>query len=117
MAKPGIYDFDLVKGDTFTRTFVCKDGDGNAVNLTSYDVNWTAKFNKSDTTALFDWTSIGGSPEIVVTPSLGMIVVTVTAAATTLLDFDYAYHEMEVTDGTHVHTIMEGRVDLKEKLN
>uniref|UniRef100_A0A6M3KVC8 Putative tail protein n=1 Tax=viral metagenome TaxID=1070528 RepID=A0A6M3KVC8_9ZZZZ len=117
--KPGIYDFTIYQGAPFSKSIALKDADGNAVDLTGYNVRLQARESYGDSTKIIDWSSEGESPVLSIpTPGNGIINVSATPVITAGLDFEICLYDVEVyTEAdADVLRILQGVVNLSKEV-
>lgn len=82
-------------------------------DLTNYTARMQIRESRDSAVIIADLTSTAG--DIVITPLLGKVTVTITAAATALFTFDTAVYDIEVIDDSAepvVTRIVEGEIEL-----
>lgn len=100
------YNTDIDVGANWSVTFVYKDTNGAAINLTGYTAAMQVRTTPDASTALISLTTGSG---ITITPLTGTILVEITAAqsdlltATTQAGTPYVY-DLEITSGSGVIT-------------
>ena len=112
----GKYNFVIEQGTTFTRTITWKDSSGSAIDLSTYTARMDIKEKKSDTTAnaLVNLTETAG---LTLGGGAGTILITITHAVTTALDFEEAYYDLEVKSAGGVVTkLLEGTITLDKEV-
>jgi hypothetical protein len=105
MPNPGRYNITVYKGTTFTLAPIWKIG-GYAVNLTGYSAKMQVRA-ATDASVLVELSTDNG--KIVITPALGKLTLTLTAAQTTALTSGKYFYDLNLTasDAT-VTKILEG---------
>ena len=105
----GKYDFTIEQGATFKRTVTWRDANDALVNLTGA----TAKMQIKDRGVLVkELTNVAG---LTLGGALGTIQIAITAADTTLFDFDSADYDLEVTISGEVTRLLKGKVTLDKE--
>ena len=107
----GIYNITCEQGATFTRTFTSYNPDGTVFNLTGYSGRMQVRRDLDSTTTMAELTTANSKMSI--TPSLGEITISLTAAETAALTRDGVY-DIEIFNGSGaVHRVVKGsfRVD------
>lgn len=111
----GRYNIKIEQGATFRFEIVYRDSNSAIVNLTGFTARMQIRPIPSSTTILVNASTANG--KIVITPSQGRIVVTLSATETAALDFTTARYDLEIeaTDGT-VTRLIEGVVTLSPEV-
>lgn len=127
----GLYNFMIEQGATLEKTIEYTDSEGNPVDLTGYTARMQFRnapkgsvlYASLTTTLGADGSGITFTPEIegVVRPlTSGSIGITMSAASSSLLDFDQAYYDFELVtnDGgvEVVNRLLQGKVKLSKEV-
>lgn len=104
----GQYNFTIDQGAIIKKTLYWYNVDKTLVDLTSYTASLVI-YNPYTLTSILSLSSSGGSPGIVLGGSAGTIAVTITAAQSVLLTFDFARYYLKMTYSTTiVRFLLEG---------
>ena len=123
----GKYSFVIEQGSTLDFEIQYKDSSSNPIDLTGYSAKMQIKSNYADnspTTYLTLSSSLQGDGTGLnllgsggLKPySSGSIGLYISAATSSLLTFDTGYYDLEVTTGSVVTRILEGRVNLSKEV-
>lgn len=107
MSDPGVYNFTIYKGTTFTRVFTYRDAAGALVNLTGYTASFIAKPSANYGTNTISLTSGSG---ITLGGAAGTITVVIDAATTTALNDDALIYSLKLTTGGVVTALLKGAI-------
>lgn len=117
----------LYQGSTFTRRIVYTDSNNTPIDLTDYGIRMYVRpsvgsniaYFKITTTPTPDGTGINKTPtsaSVVLPPSSGSFLLTISAYSSSLVNFDAAYFDMEIYSGsgdsTYVRRIMSGKMKM-----
>jgi len=123
----GLYNFTLEQGTTIDFKIQYKDVSGSAINLTGYGGKMQIKSNYADNSPTIyltlssslqaDGTGLNFSGSNGSTPTAsGSIGVFISADTSSLLTFDTALYDLEITSGSIVTRILEGQVKLSKEV-
>ena len=104
------HDIVIEEGATFDITFTYLDKDGVAIDVTGYSAKMDIKESVGGT-VIDDLTSTGS--EITVGTTDGTFQIVITATNTDAYDFDWGVYDLEITTGSTVIRLVEGRVEFK----
>jgi hypothetical protein len=121
----GRYSFIIEQGSTLNLELQYKDENGNPINLSEYGGKMQLRSSvdssivilelssslQADGTGLNFSGSNGQTP-----PSSGSIGIYVSAISSSLLNFDSALYDLEITSGSFVSRILEGQVKLSKEI-
>lgn len=114
MSGPGVYDFTIRQGGTFSRRLTWKDDAGAPINLTGYTARMQIRTPDNGTILLSLTTENGG---ITLGGVLGTITLAITAAATAALNWVYGLYDLElIAPGGDVVALLEGRAILDREI-
>lgn len=114
MSGPGVYDFTIRQGGTFSRRLTWKDDAGAPINLTGFTARMQIRTPENGSILLSLTTENGG---IVLGGVAGTITLAITAAATAALDWVYGRYDLElISAGGEVTPLLEGRVILDREV-
>lgn len=108
--EPATYNFTIYQGSTFARQMTYK-ADGVAIDLTSYQARMKIRRTWGGTILL----ALSNAPGegLVLAATSPNIVLTITAAQTAALSFQYAVYDLEIESGGGiVDRLLQGRVTL-----
>lgn len=116
--RPGIVNFNLYAGATFSEEVVLRDGAGTPIDLTSRTARMQIRREIDDPTPLFDLDSEGANPGIVLGGAEGTIKFAIHPAAMSAVIVDWFgemwVHDLLLTDTTTTpHTVdrqLQGRI-------
>ena len=117
----GRYSFTIEQGATLNLELQYKDTSGNPIDLTYYSGKMQIRPSVSSTTAYItlssslqaDGTGLNFSGSNGTTPpSSGSIGVYISAASSSMLNFDTGVYDLEIASGSFVSRILEGQVKL-----
>jgi hypothetical protein len=104
------YDLEIKQGATFTRTILWEDAAGYPFDMTG----WTAKLQiRAGYSSISPLLTLTSSPAagIVITPLIGQIDITITAAQSATIQQDRAVYDIEIDKGGGVRSrLVEGKV-------
>jgi hypothetical protein len=116
------YDIYIEQGATFEVTFAWTNRSGTAVDLTDMDLAMKIRPTKDSSVTILAGAYDGGTD----TPSgdivfdeggvTGVFSITISATETAALDFTQAVYDIEITDGTDISRVVEGRVFLSKEV-
>jgi len=121
----GRYSFVIEQGATFTVELQYKDGNGTPIDLTGYGgrmqirpsiasstiyASLSSSLNPDGTGINFSGSN-GSTP-----PTSGSIGLYISAASSSLLNFDLAVYDLEIYSGSFVSRILEGQVKLSKEV-
>ena len=121
----GRYIFTIEQGATYQIELKYKDGAGVPISLADYAARMQIRYTKESETVLLnlssslqpDGTGINMSGSNGMTPvqsgSLGLYI---SAATSSLLDFNEALYDLEIYSGSYVTRLLEGRVKLSKEV-
>ena len=109
MAAVAEYDLEFNQGASYTKTFTWKDGDGVAVNLTSYTARMQVRQSVSATEVLLELTTENG--RLTLGGSAGTITLALTPATTAGIVWRRGRYDLELVapDGG-VTRFLEGQI-------
>jgi hypothetical protein len=99
MTMNGLYNFTIFQGETVEKTFIWYDVNKQLQNLTGYAALFHL-YNPKSLATILDIINTGTSPGIVLGGTAGTIALTITAAQTDLLTFDFASYYLRMVVGT-----------------
>jgi hypothetical protein len=107
MISPGTYNITCYQGATLDKTFTATN-DGTAINWTGYTGKLQVRqyVNTTDSSLLTLTTGGGG---ITTLTNDGKIIITATAAQTGAIPAGNYVYDLELTSGTYVVRIVQGR--------
>lgn len=117
----GRYSFTIEQGSTLNLELQYKDASGNPIDLTDYSGRMQIRPSTSSPTVYIslssslqaDGTGLNFSGSNGTTPpSSGSIGVYISAASSSMLNFDTGVYDLEITSGSFVSRILEGQVKL-----
>ena len=123
----GKYSFTIEQGSTLNFELQYKNATGSAINLSGYSGKMQIKSNYADNSPTIyltlssslqaDGTGLNFSGSNGSTPTAsGSIGVFISAATSSLLTFDAALYDLEITSGSIVTRILEGQVKLSKEV-
>jgi hypothetical protein len=123
----GRYSFTIEQGSTLNFELQYKNATGSAINLSGYSGKMQIKSNYADNSPTIyltlssslqvDGTGLNFSGSNGSTPTAsGSIGVFISAATSSLLTFDTALYDLEITSGSIVTRILEGQVKLSKEV-
>jgi hypothetical protein len=123
----GRYSFTIEQGSTLNFELQYKNATGSAINLSGYSGKMQIKSNYADNSPTIyltlssslqvDGTGLNFSGSNGSTPTAsGSIGVFISAATSSLLTFDAALYDLEITSGSIVTRILEGQVKLSKEV-
>lgn len=123
----GKYSFTIEQGSTLNFELQYKNATGSAINLSGYSGKMQIKSNYADNSPTIyltlssslqaDGTGLNFSGSNGSTPTAsGSIGVFISAATSSLLTFDTALYDLEITSGSIVTRILEGQVKLSKEV-
>ena len=121
----GRYSFVIEQGATFTVELQYKDGNGTPIDLTGYGGRMQIRPSIASSTIYAslssslnpDGTGINFSGSNGYTPpTSGSIGLYISAASSSLLNFDLAVYDLEIYSGSFVSRILEGQVKLSKEV-
>jgi hypothetical protein len=123
----GRYSFTIEQGSTLNFELQYKNATGSAINLSGYSGKMQIKSNYADNSPTIyltlssslqaDGTGLNFSGSNGSTPTAsGSIGVFISAATSSLLMFDTALYDLEITSGSIVTRILEGQVKLSKEV-
>ena len=104
----GIYNATIDQGATWSVVVTYKDSTGVPINLTGYTAAMQVRQQYSSDTAELTLTS--PSNGIVITPSTGIVTITMTAVQTAALEEGYYVYDVELTSGTYKDRLIQGQL-------
>jgi len=121
----GRYSFIIEQGSTLNLELQYKDSSGTPINLTDYSGKMQIRPSVASSTIYItlsssldiDGTGLNFSGSNGQTPpSSGSIGVYISAASSSLLNFDTAVYDLELYSGSYVTRILEGQVKLSKEV-
>jgi hypothetical protein len=125
----GLYTFTIEQGATYQSEITWKNAANTAVNLTGYTARMQIRSEQTGSGTLYQTlntsasianTGICLSGSAGTNPlSSGSIAITITATDTAALNFgtdDMAYYDLEMTSGTTVTRLLQGKVKLSKQV-
>lgn len=103
------YNFEILQGSTFSRTIALTNSEGNAFDLTNYNVSGFLKYRFSDTTILANLNAAKSFPH-----SSGIITLSLPSTGTAILPVTIGRYDVEIyhtTSGT-AEKILIGQVTI-----
>jgi hypothetical protein len=105
------YDMDIHQGTTFTRTLTIEEPAGTPVDITTYTFKAEIKKNKTDSTALDEFTITLSDP------TNGILTMSLTDTETSALPAIIGFYDLIMTDGSSAKSrILEGRVTITQQV-
>lgn len=102
------YNTTIDQGADWFVTFVYKDSDGTAINLTGYSAALQLRDTYADTTTDLSLTSASG---ITITGATGTLEVRATAAQTAAIAAGTYVYDLQITSGSGIVTrLVQGRI-------
>jgi hypothetical protein len=117
----GRYSFTIEQGSTLNLELQYKDANGNPIDLTNYSGQMQIRPSISSPTVYItlssslqaDRTGLNFSGSNGTTPpTSGSIGVYISAASSSMLNFDTGVYDLEISSGSFVSRILEGQVKL-----
>lgn len=114
----GSYNFEIEQGVDFSRTFTLKDSLSVAVNISAYTFRLMARNDYGDVTPVISLSTVSppGGIAIVGDGSAGQFTITMSAAATALLNFSSLKYDLESVNGGVVKRLIEGIITLSKEV-
>lgn len=111
--RPGSYDITIYQGATYDTTFIWKDENGSAVNITGYSARLQARARVGDSNTIISLTDGAG---ITLGGSNGTIRVVISASGTAALTSGGVY-DLELVSGAGVVTrLIQGNVTISKEV-
>lgn len=113
----GKYNIALDQGSTLNLQLIYKDSNSQIIDLTGYSAKMQIKSDYADnipTTYLTLSSSLGSG--LTITPVSGTIDVLIPADSSSLMTFDTAYYDLEITSGSTVTRILQGTVKINKQV-
>lgn len=109
MSKPAVYNFELVRGDTFNEVWTFRDSAGAGVNLGAATLLFEIRTDSEATTAIVSHNPTGGTT--------GDITFDISTTVTIALNFTKLPYDMFIiySDLTQ-ETIIKGNVELYKRI-
>lgn len=100
-------DFTIEQGTTWSRQLICKDADGQVVNISGYTARMQVRATIKSTTVLLNLTTENGG--ITIDGANGAVNLLVTPAMTTGITEPRGDYDIELVDtDSHVTRILKG---------
>lgn len=117
----GNYSFEIEQGCDFSRTFTWKNSSGVAINIAGYTIRMMARNDYGDATPVITLSTVTppGGIAIVGDGSAGQFTITMTAAATALLNFSTLKYDLEAVAPLPAGTVtrlLEGTITLSKEV-
>lgn len=122
----GKYSFIIEQGATLNLQLDWKDANENPIDLTGYSARMHIRPTVESSTIICNLTSdnfsvcgtgLSLSGSNFTTPlSSGSIGVVISAASSSLFDFNEAYYDLEMVKGCDVYRLIEGKVKLSKNV-
>jgi hypothetical protein len=123
----GKYSFIIEQGTTINFEIQYKDSNNDPVNLTGYSGKMQLKSSYADNSPTIyltlsssrniDGTGLNFSGSNNSTPpTSGSIGIYISAASSSLLTFNSAYYDLEISSGSAVTRLLEGQVKLSQEV-
>jgi len=121
----GRYSFVIEQGSTLNLELQYKDSSGTPIDLTDYNGRMQIRPSVASSTVYItlssslepDGTGLNFSGSNGATPpTSGSIGVYISAASSSLLSFDTAVYDLELSSGSYVTRILEGQVKLSKEV-
>ena len=116
----GAYNFEIEQGVDFSRTFTWKSSAGVAINIAGYTFRMMARNDYGDTLPVISLSTVAtpGGIAIVGDGSAGQFTITMTAAATALLNFSSLKYDLEAVSPilVVVTRLLEGTITLSKEV-
>lgn len=113
----GKYNIIIDQGSTLNLQLLYADSNNSAIDLTGYSAKMQIKSDYADnnpTTYLTLSSSLGSG--ISITHPSGTIDITVPAASSSLMTFDAAYYDLEISSGSVVKRLIQGTVKINKQV-
>jgi len=121
----GRYSFIIEQGSTLNLELQYKDENGVPINLSNYSGKMQLRSSVDSSIVILELSSslqadgtglnFSGSNGQT-SPTSGSIGIYVSAASSSLLNFDSALYDLEITSGSFVSRILEGQVKLSKEI-
>ena len=108
-----VYNFIVKQGETFSKQITWNDEAGSPINLTGYTARMFLKRAVTDTTSLFDLTTINS--RITLGGVAGTILLSISATDTATLTGEYVY-DLELVDGSAIKRLLQGRIKIDDEV-
>ena len=109
------YDFQIEQGTTVSVPVVWTDSTGAAINLAGYSARMQLRQSASSPNVLLELSSVLGT--LVITPSTGTIVISMSATVTAGFTWNRAKYDLEVTSASGVVTrLIEGQITVSAEI-
>ena len=115
----GNFNFEIEQGASFSKTFTWKNSAGVAINIAGYTFRMMARNDYGDVTPIISLSTVAtpGGIAIVGDGSAGQFTITMTAAATALLNFSSLKYDLEAVSGAGTVTrLLEGIITLSKEV-
>lgn len=105
----GIYNLEILQGETFEKRITWKDQSGNVVDLSGYSAKMQIRNSKSQTAPLIVELSTTNGKIVIVD---NVIIITIAASETASMNFTIGYYDLELTKASVVKRLLQGSVTL-----
>lgn len=117
----GQYNFEIEQGADFSKTFTWKNSAGVAIAIAGYIFRMMARNDYADTTPVITLSTVSppGGIAIVGDGTAGQFTVSMTAAATALLNFSNVQYDLEAVApgvGGITTRLLEGTITLSREV-
>lgn len=113
------YSFVLCQGSTFNYSLIYTDSSGSAVDLTDYGARMQLRPSAGSSTLYLTLSSslqADGTGVPMTTPISGTLGVYISAASSSMLDFDQADYDLFIYSGSFAEKLLEGRIQLDKRV-
>jgi hypothetical protein len=113
----GKYNMTIEQGSTLNLQLLYKDSNNAIIDLSGYSAKMQIKSDFADnspTTYLTLSSSVGSG--LTITPVSGTIDVLIPAESSSLMTFDTAYYDLEITTGSIVTRVLQGTVKISKQV-
>lgn len=114
MASLGLGNkIEIFRGDDYSRDINLTDGNEDAIDITGWDIFFTAKDTQEYADDTDDSVAIIAVSASLTTPTAGVATITVASETTdSITPGDYVY-DIQRVDGTDVRTLLRGDLEIK----
>jgi len=115
----GAYNFEIEQGVDLSKTFTWKNSSGVAINISGYTIRMMARNDYGDVTPVISLSTAAPLSGIAIVGdgSAGQFTITMTAAATAILNFSSLKYDLEAVSGAGVVTrLLEGTITLSKEI-
>jgi len=113
----GKYNMTIEQGSTLNLQLLYKDSNNSIIDLTGYSAKMQIKSDYADNSpSLYLTLSSSAGSGLTITPVSGTIDILVPADSSSLMTFDTAYYDLEITSGSIVTRILQGTVKVSKQV-